>query len=354
MKRNYILPIFLLFQILVLQLLQFFPAFVEKGYSNGVYLWISGFSRFVFGKIPISVGDVIYVILIFLGLLWMYKTRKVWKLGWKDQALKIVSVFSIAYFLFHLLWATNYYRVPLYQKMNLKKEYAATDLIAFTKKLIIKTNAIHLKIVKNDSLKVVFPYSQQQVFDKNLIGYKKLSERYVAFKYSNPSIKPSLLSGALTYMGFSGYLNPFSGEAQVNSWMPMYQFPVTACHEMAHQIGYASESECNFIGFLAATNNDDLYFQYSGYTMALKYCLTVLERTQEGKSKPFLLLIHPGILKNFDESKQFWQNHETFIEDGFKLFYDGFLKMNQQKEGLEGYSKFLDLLVNYDIKEKLL
>jgi hypothetical protein len=27
---------------------------------------------------------------------------------------------------------------------------------------------------------------------------------------------------------------------------------MTANHEMAHQMGYASESECNFIGFLAS------------------------------------------------------------------------------------------------------
>jgi hypothetical protein len=54
----------------------------------------------------------------------------------------------------------------------------------------------------------------------------------------------------------------------------MYSFPMTANHEMAHQMGYASESECNFIGFLASVKNDNLHIQYSGYSMALRYCLS--------------------------------------------------------------------------------
>jgi hypothetical protein len=51
-------------------------------------------------------------------------------------------------------------------------------------------------------------------------------------------------------MGFSGYLN-FTNEAQVNYIGPMYSFPMTTNHEMAHQMGFG-ETECNFIGFLAS------------------------------------------------------------------------------------------------------
>jgi hypothetical protein len=47
---------------------------------------------------------------------------------------------------------------------------------------------------------------------------------------------------------------------------------MTTNHEMAHQMG-ASETECNFIGFLASIKNDNLYIQYSGTAM-----LTILPR----------------------------------------------------------------------------
>lgn len=347
MKKKYLLPAFLILQIIILQIIKFFPKTVEQYYSNGLYQWIAAFSRIVLGKIPFSIGDIIYFILGFLLLKWIYKNRKTWKTNWKDHLLKILSVFSIVYFLFHLLWATNYYRVPLYKKMAIERKYSEEELITFTKRLIIKTNEIHHQLVGNDSMKIVMPYTINQIFEKNLNGYNNLALQYPFFTYKHPSIKKSIISFPLTYMGFSGYLNPFTAEAQVNDLMPLYNFPSTACHEMAHQIGYASESEANFIGYLASIKNDDLYFKFSGYSFALKHCLNVLEKMEEGKSKVLIPLIHKGIRKNFYESRDFWESHETFIEPGFKLFYDNFLKFNSQKDGLESYSKFVDLMVNY-------
>ncbi|MES2575211.1 MAG: DUF3810 domain-containing protein [Bacteroidota bacterium] len=347
MQRKYILPLFLLIQILFLKIIAFFPEVVEQFYSNGLYVFISKISRIILGKIPFSVGDVIYGILILLLIRWLWKTRKSWKLEWKDNLLKIVSCLSLFYFFFHFLWAMNYYREPLFQKMKIKKEYTDADLLIFTKKLIAKTNEIQRQITKNDSLKVDFPYTQEQVFEMNLNGYKTLSNEYTFFEYTNPSIKKSLFSLPLTYMGFGGYLNPFTNEAQVNDLMPMYNFPTTVCHEMAHQMGFASESECNFIGFLASVKNEDLYFQYSGYSIALRYCLGNWKVRNKEIYKQLNKTVHPGILKNYKESEIFWKQYDTFIDKGFHFFYDNFLKLNQQKDGMEGYSKFVNLTVNY-------
>jgi hypothetical protein len=129
--------------------------------------------------------------------------------------------------------------------------------------------------------------------------------------------------------------------------IPMYNFPVTACHEMAHQMGFASESECNFIGFLACIKNEDLYFKYAGYSYALRYCLSNWEIRNPELLKKLLPTIHPGILKNYKESQVFWESHQTFIDTAFEIFYDNYLKWNKQEDGLDSYSKFIDLLVNY-------
>jgi hypothetical protein len=347
MKRSYILPLFLLIQIIILKIIRFFPECVERFYSNGLYVYLSKFSRIVLGKIPFSIGDCIYFILILLVLKWFWKNRKSWKEEWKNNLLTILSVLSVFYFFFHILWALNYYREPLFEKISIERDYTDADLLTFTKKLIAKTNAIQSQITKNDSLKVVFPYSQDQVFKMNQNGYKNLSREYDFFTYSHLSIKKSLFSLPLTYMGFGGYLNPFTNEAQVNYLGPMYSFPMTTNHEMAHQMGYASESECNFIGFLSSIKNDNLYFQYSGYTMALRYCLGNWQVRNEETLKQLLKTVHPGILKNYRESEDFWEQYQTPIEIGFHAFYDRFLKINQQKDGMDSYSKFVNLMVNY-------
>lgn len=345
--RKYHLTLFLLAQILVLQILGFFPEFVERIYSNGFYVFISKISRLTLGNIPLSIGDVLYLIVIFFILKWMLKKRKTWKLHWKDNLLSMINAFAIFYFLFHLMWATNYYRLPLFEKMDIKREYNDADLLKFTKKLIAKTNEIHGRLALNDSVKIVFPYTQEQVFTFNQLGYDNLAKQYPYFHYEHRSVKKSLLSMPLTYMGFSGYLNPFTNEAQVNDMIPMYSFPATTTHEMAHQLGYASESEANFIGFLAAIKNENVYLQYSGYTMALRYCLRNWEIRDKKVLKQLMPTIHLGVVKNYRDAEAFWKQYESFVETGFKVFYDHFLKFNQQKDGIESYSKFVNLLVNY-------
>jgi hypothetical protein len=346
-KQNHILPLFLFLQITFLQIIPFFPEYVERYYSNGLYPFISTFSRIAFGNIPFSVGDFIYFILIFIILRWFWIKRKTWKLDWKNNALHILSFASIFYFMFNLLWAMNYYREPLFEKMSIEKTYSDEELLLFTKKLIVKTNTIQAKITRHDSEKVVFPYSQEQAFRMNLNGYKNLSDTHPFFSYNNLSAKKSLISLPLTYMGFGGYLNPFTNEAQVNYLGPMYNFPTTTCHEMAHQLGFASETECNFIGFLASVKNDNLYFQYSGYSFALRYCLANWQRRNRAVFNQLLKTVHPGILKNYEESIAFRAEYETVLETGFHFFYDNFLKLNQQKDGMESYSKFINLMVNY-------
>ena len=347
MKRQKLLPFLLLLQIILIPFLGYFPEEVERFYSNGFYLFISKSLRMIFGNIPFSVGDIIYFLLIVFGIQWIRANRKSWNNHWKNNILKIVSCFSVIYFAFHLLWGFNYHRQPLFEKMKIERDYTDADLLLFTKKLIAKTNAIQLEITQNKNSKIVFPYSQEQVFTMNLNGYRTLANEYPFFNYSELSAKKSLFSLPLTYMGFGGYLNPFTNEAQVNYLLPMYHSPTTSCHEMAHQMGYASESECNFIGFMASVKNKDLYFKYSGYSFALRYSLANWQVRNKAVYKKLVQTVHPGILKNYDESDAFWKTYETPVETGFHLFYDTFLKWNQQKDGMEGYSKFVNLMVNY-------
>lgn len=303
--------------------------------------------RGIFGRISFSVGDVFYASLFIYLLYYLLKNKKTYLQNWNNNLLKIVSGFSLFYFLFHLFWATNYYRVPLFEKMKIKKDYTEIELLNFTQKLINKTNSIQLDITKNKKIKVTNPSTRDQIFVISQNGYDHLATEYPFFNYEVPSRKQSLFSLPLTYMGFGGYLNPFTNESQVNYKLPIYGYPNVICHEMAHQIGYASESECNFIGFLACVKNEDLYFKYAAYTMALRYSLLNVKLFNEKKFKELKLKINPGVIENFNESERFWKQYDTFIDKGFHVFYDQFLKANQQKDGIESYSKFIDLLVNY-------
>ena len=347
MKKKKLLALLLPVQIIIVKLLSLFPELTERWYSNGLYPYIAAASRSIFGWAGFSAGDIIYGIALIFALRWLWQKRKTWKYNYKNNLVTVLACFSIVYFLFNFLWALNYNRVPLYKKMAIEKDYTTNELEAFTKRLITKTNATHALIEKNNILKITVPYSVSEIYTRSVNGYGALEKQFPFFTYSRKSIKSSLFSVPLSYMGFGGYLNPFTSEAQVNNELPKYNLPTTTCHEMAHQIGYANESEANFIGYMASINSNDVYFKYSGYSFALKYCLRNLHKIDKAREKKLLPLIDKGVLKNFKESEDFSKKYESFVEDIFKYIYDNFLKINNQKDGLETYSKFVGLMVNY-------
>jgi hypothetical protein len=347
-KRNFVLTLFLLIQIIVVKTIGLFPDFVENWYSKGLYPKLAFLLRKAMGWLPFSFGDVLYFILILLLIRWIWKHRIGFFKEWKNNGLAIMSWVAVFYFFFHLLWGMNYYRIPLHEKLNIEKEYSKQQLEVFIEKMLQKTNELQLKITKNDSVGVVIPYSHAKIYNLALKGYTKLPKNLQEFSYENKSIKSSLFSYPLSYMGFGGYLNPFTNEAQVNNLKPKYTSPLTTCHEMAHQTGIGSESECNFIGFVAASKNEDLYFQYSAYSFALRYAINNLEAIQEGSSKLYGKKINKGVLKNYYENEIFWNHYQTPINTFFEYFYDNFLKANQQKEGMQGYSKFVGLVIGYE------
>ncbi|WP_138433816.1 DUF3810 domain-containing protein [Winogradskyella algicola] len=346
-NKKLIIALFLIVQIVAIQILKQFPEFVEQFYSNGVYVFISKLMRYAFGWLPFSVGDVFYTLACIYIIRWIIINRKRIYKDTKNWLLDILATLSLAYFAFHMLWAFNYYRLPLYKSLHLEAEYTTDQLVNFTKRLIEKSNEIHNQLALNDSTKVDMPFTKSEVFDMVKDSYKTLSETYPHLDYNPVSIKKSIYSTPLTYMGFSGYLNPFTNEAQVDGLIPTYKFPTTSCHEVAHQLGYAAENEANFIGCLAAIHNKDLHFKYSGYTFGLRYCLVEIFKRDKDLYYEILATVNKGILMNYQEVQDFWRSYENPIEPVFEKTFDNFLKANNQADGMKSYSYVVALLVNY-------
>ncbi|MCF8714856.1 DUF3810 domain-containing protein [Joostella atrarenae] len=340
-------------QFILIKWLAYYPEIIEKYYSNFIYQGISKVLRFLLGWIPFSVGDIFYTAVAILIIRFFILRGKLLFSETRYFIREVLIALSVIYFFFHLLWGLNYYRLPIHQKLNLSDEYTTEELYSFTEQLITKSNEIHFQLTKNDSVMVKIPYSKSEIYQKTISGYHTLSEKIPAFSYHPKSIKTSLYSTALTYMGYSGYLNPFTNEAQVNGLQIDFKYPTVSCHEEAHQIGYSAENEANFVAFLATTANNDLYFKYSGYLYVLRYCLAEVKRRDIKKYETYNEQIHPGIIKNYIEVADFWREHKTDIEPIFKNTFNSFLKANNQKKGLKSYSYVVALLVNYYKDKKL-
>ena len=346
-KASLILALLLPVQIMAIRIIARHPMFVEDWYSKGVFPLISRVMRSTLGIIPFSLGDFLYAFFGILLIRWLLKRVKTRFRKPKSWIIEAMATLSIIYACFHIFWGFNYYRLPLHKSLGIDNEYTTEELIQLTEKLIEKSNELQEEITGNDSLKVKIPYTKQELLDKTIEGYAHISRDFPELAYNGESLKRSLYSIPLSYMGFNGYLNPLTNEAQVNTIIVPYRIPTTASHEVGHQLGFAKENEANFIACLATMNHPDIYFRYSGFTFALSYCLSELYRRDPEKTKSLSETINPGVTKNYLEVNEFWMKHQNPLEPLFQATYNRFLIANNQTEGMKSYSYVVALLVNY-------
>jgi hypothetical protein len=347
-KKQVSLAIFLPIQVLFVQVAAHNPAFIEQYYSNGVYPVISSFLRIIFGWLPFSFGDILIGFLTFIFLRFIFRLIHTRFQKVIPKLIHLTAILSVIYFCFYLFWGLNYYREPLAKNLKYdQKKYTTVQLQKVTEEIIEKLNYYQFKITKNDTLKVDNKYNQEEMYKMAMGGYENLKNDFPQLIYQYPSVKSSLMSLFQTYNGTAGYLNPLTGEAQVNDRIPKTSYPTTVCHEMAHQIGFAAENEANFVGFLAANYNDDVYFKYASYRMAFGYCISELRKRDNELSTKLWKTVHKGITKDFNASFQFWEAYKNPFEPILKEGYNVYLKANKQNKGVASYNYVVDLFISY-------
>ncbi len=332
--------------ILIIKILGALPHFIEILYARNLYPVIAVINRWIAVRFPFSIGDLVY----FWGI--AYFLYQILQLiiqirHPKRQLLKISTFLLKTVWIFYLSWGFNYFREPLAKSLNLSTvQYTAEELLEVTESLIERTNTLQLYLAGNDTLSVQIPYSIENILRKTPAGYREI-ENYINVKYHVPCIKTSLFSKQISYMSVSGYLNPFTGEAQVNKLYPKVFLPDIASHEVAHQLGFTPEDEANFLGYLAATHHPDLYFNYSGNINALYYFLVELRRYDKDVYRSYLKKLHKGVLKNFNEARIFHQKYRFPVD--FSTTYDSYLKLNNQQSGIRSYNEMVRLVIAYEL-----
>jgi hypothetical protein len=342
-----ILAVLLPVQVIFIRILSGYPHFVEQWYSNTIYPFTSALLRRGLGFLPFSLGDFLYAFLVIMLIRWVVLRIKHRFRNPKQWIINGLATLSLIYACFNLFWGFNYYRLPLHEALEIDNDYTTEELIELTRDLIATSNDIHFLITRNDSVKVDIPYSKTELLDFSVEGYKTIEDDFPELDYNFSSVKRSLYSIPLTYMGFNGYLNPLTNEGQVNTQIVPYKIPTTASHEIGHQLGFAKENEANFLACLTTMNHPDKYFRYSGYTFALSYCLSELSKRDEKLTAELMKTINYGIILNYREVREFWESHANPFEPLFLYTYNSFLVANNQPEGMRSYSYVVALLVNY-------
>ncbi len=343
-------------------ILGLFPGFVERWYSLGFYPIWGNFLRFCFGWMPFSFGDIGYLLFIIWLVLICYKgAKQARKIGfgsilWSQILGKLLRFFLIVYLFFRLSWGLNYNRVGIASQLGIEKlPYSKESVTDITNRLIDSAN-FYRKLFGNNSM--VEP-SLKNIYANAVEAYQFAATEFPFLKYNRPSIKGSLFTPLADYIGFTGYYNPISGEAQLRTDIPRILLPFTSCHEIAHQIGYASESEASFVGYLAAKKSDDPYLKYSAYFEMLQYALgeQYLLYAKANNYEDFAKMLEQNksrisslVKKDKKVVRDFFFQHQKVVSVITDNLYDQYLKMNQQLKGIESYNDVVGWIIAYERK----
>jgi Protein of unknown function (DUF3810) len=345
--RYWLIPLILA---ICVKIFSFFPVAVETYYSTGIYPVISIFPRLLFGWVPFSVGDILYAAVFLYGIISLVRFfSRAFKRTMHRQYLllclkRFMTIVLWVYLAFNIFWGLNYDRLPIAQQEHLNvKPYSKEDLRVLVGLLVSRLNEIdsvsreaRKNLTTNDSM---FKYSVD--------AYHSAARAHPDLGYVYPSVKFSFYGYLANYMGFSGYYNPFTCEAQVNTTIPRFVQPFTTCHEIGHQLGYAKEEEANFCGFLATKSSTDPSFRYSVYIDLYLYTASALYLLDSTAFIPYRESLKPDVRQDLRDLKEFYRKYQNPLEPIIHRIYGKYLKANRQPQGINSYDEVVGLAIAY-------
>lgn len=337
---------------ILIKWISLYPGWVEKNYTYGIYPLISKILRLLFGWIPLSIGDLFYA---FLGLVILFRTYRFFRLLFQKKLNRkyfigamqeLIFLFLLVYVLFNVLWGLNYNRKGVASQLGLNvQNYSVSDLDTLCRSLQVKLNYYAAEV---DTLN----REEQLRKRKNLFAEAKATflvaeKRYSFLAYRIQSMKPSLVGFLGRYIGFQGYYNPFSGEGQIKTSIPLFMQPFVVCHEIAHQVGYAKENEANFAGYLACRESASVDFRYSVYYDLYQYAIREMALMDTSKARAIDSSIHPLVKRDRREFARYLRKLQNRVAPVMLKMYDRYLRMNNQPKGYRTYNEVVTWLVAY-------
>ena len=342
--------ILLVFLALLIKIFSYFPDAVEKYYAQGFYPFISRILRILLGWIPFSAGDLLYgaliiwIIVKFISLLRKFAAGRIKAAYASWLGMSILNSLLFVYIVFNLLWGLNYDRKGIAEQMQLEIRPYSTEELQQLVKLVVD----HLN--ENDSAaheNRMGLKKKSQLFHEAIQAYQNRKAIDHFLQYQSPSVKPSMYSLMGNYFGFTGYYNPFSGEAQVNTTVPLFIQPFTTCHEIGHQLGYAKENEANFAGYLSAMASGNPSFRYSASLELYIYAASELYLRDSTLVKALREKLNPGIKEDFAALRAYLKKYENPLEPYIRRLYGRYLKANRQPQGLKTYDEVTAWIIAY-------
>ncbi len=355
-------------------------AFCDAYISCVFPIWVNTYGR-ITGLFSFSVGEwmivagillVVLAVILLPVLLFVVVLRKH---VWKRILCKFYTFFAWTLLVVCLVMTLNcfilYHASSFSEKYFVQDagEYTLEELLEVRNYVVEQCNCLSKEVARDVNGVVIYEESLSSdgemldMADRAREAMQQLGKHYMQLDGWYPRPKAMFFSDFMCQQYMQGYYFPFSMEANYNDVMSEIRKPATMCHELSHLRGYIYEDEANFISYLACTQSDDIYFQYSGYLSVLNYLendLYYASCDHEEAYRRAIVEVPPVLLDevvredNIFVSDKQWEriNGKALIEtetvdELSDTFVDTTLKVNGVSDGMMSYSRVVRLLLQY-------
>jgi len=310
-----------------------------------------GFGRACAG-VSFSVAEVFYALLLIDVLACLVlAVRYIAHSAHKGRALSRCALFFAdcaltIYALFCFLWGANYYVDDFCDKSGLSPKPIALEDLATVTQQFADELAVCADEVERDS-DGLFAVPREEIFSNAVSSYATLYDEFPFLTASDLAPKGIHFSRLMSFLDFTGFYFPFTGEANVNIDSPACMLPATMLHEMTHQRGIASEQQCNFLGILGCVQSDSAAYRYSGYLLGYIYLSNALYRVDYDTWLAMRQTLPDSVRLDLANQSTYWAQFEGLTAAAAQKLNDSMIRSYGDKLGVQSYGAVVDLLVLY-------
>ncbi|WP_207678961.1 DUF3810 family protein [Desulfonema magnum] len=324
------------------------PDKIEYGYSRPIYPYIADILSLPGQWIhsPYSASQLFLSLAFFAALVWFcynfyvsYKKKIVLRLLLETMVHGIAIVAGV-YFFFLTTWGVNYLRQPFFISLN---QEAPTTLDRFDYEqlgydMVFLLNTLHKP--------EIFPADIHDLWETDYAVDRALTKVIAMISPPQtpcfPQTKFLFGNEFLNACGISGFFLPVFMEPHINSDLLLWERPFVMAHEKAHFMGFASETDANFIAYLACLISESEFLRYSGALnalLALRHYIP-LKKWQKLIQKNLAQSVQEDISAR-DERIRRNRKRYARVSDLSHKINDTYLKLNNQKLGIKSYQAAL-------------
>lgn len=359
LKRNFFF-LFWLFGGLLLLLAYTVPGF-GTFWAEGPYRAVVSLVAPLIALLPFSVFEWgLYALLLLLlffipfGIVRLVRRREERLFRFWKGLLTPILLLGVLFFLYAAFCGVNYTRTSFAESSGLPvKERSTGELYSLCVSLAEDANALRDELPEgvDGTMQTHFSSQEERRWAAGE-AFNTLEDEFPTLWSASIAPKSIFLSEGMCYLKITGIYMPLTLEANVNTAIRPDELAATMCHELSHLRGYMEEAEANFIAYLACLKSDDKEFQYAGTLLALIHAKNALYKADPDKNSEINALLSDGVKRDLTARNAFWQPYETPVAQMAESMNDGYLKLNQQSDGVNSYGRMVDLLLAWQEVQK--